>query len=95
MVSVRPINMPVTELRDDPNVTMRCLEELCKKAIEEDQVDTLVLSCLGFASYGKQLEEKYNITVLDPSCLCVAWAEVCVRNNIVHRRRAYPKFEME
>lgn len=92
MASVRAMNIPVEELRDNPDVTKEYLEAVCRKAIELDGADTVLLGCLGFAGYGAEIQEKLGLTVLDPACLAVAYAETCVRNRIRHNRLAYPAY---
>lgn len=79
MAGVRALNIPVTELRDNPKATMRYLNKLCRMAVEEDRADTLVLDCLGLAEYGDALEQEFGIKVIDPAFLAVAWAEMAAR----------------
>ena len=93
MAAVRPLDIPVEELREDPTATIRRLEAVCRQAMEEDGADTVLLGCLGFAQYGQAIEEKLGIRVLDPSALSVAWAELCLRTGLRHGPRAYPPYE--
>ena len=89
MASVRALNIPVAELRDDPKATMRYLSKLCQRAVEEDWADTLVLGCLGLAEYGDALEQEFGIKVIDPAFLALAWAEMAARLNLRPSRRSY------
>lgn len=89
MASVRALNIPVAELRDDPKATMCYLKKLCRTAVEEDQADTLVLGCLGLAEYGDALEQEFGMKVIDPAFLAVAWAEMAARLNLRPSRRSY------
>lgn len=89
MTSVRALNIPVAELRDNPNATLEYLDKVCGEALREEQVDTVILGCLGMAQYGQAIEEKYGLQVLDPAFLSVAWAELAARLNLRHSRRAY------
>jgi len=93
LVSVRSLDIPVTDLRNDPDSTQRYLEAVCRRAVDEDGADTVVLGCLGLAQYGGYLEKKYGVTVLDPAFIAVAYAELCARLHILHNRRAYPAYE--
>lgn len=88
MASVRALNIPVAELRDDPKATMRYLSKLCQRAVEEDRADTLVLGCLGLAEYGDALEQEFGIKVIDPAFLAMAWAEMAARLNLRPSRRS-------
>ena len=93
MVAVRPMNIPVEDLRKDETVTKRYLENVCRQAIEVDGADTVLLGCLGFAGYGLELQKELGITILDPATLSLAYAEAWARNGIRHNRRAYPRYE--
>lgn len=93
MTSVRALNIPVAELRENPEATKEYLERVVTEAIEEEAVDGVVLACLGMAQYGEAIEKKYGVTVYDPSSLCAAYAEYCVRTKLRHNRRVYAKYE--
>ena len=93
MAAVRPMNIPVEDLRKDETVTKRYLENVCRQAIEVDGADTVLLGCLGFAGYGLELQKELGITILDPATLSLAYAEAWARNGIRHNRRAYPRYE--
>lgn len=93
MVSVRALDIPVVELRESPEITRRYLECICEEAIKYENIDTLILGCLGMAQYGDEIERKYNVKVLDPSFIAVNFAEMCARLNLRHSERAYPKYE--
>ncbi len=89
MVTIRALDIPVVDLRKDPDITRRCLHQVCQSAIAEDGIDTVVLGCLGMAHYGAELEAEYGITVLDPAFIAVASAESWARLGIRHNRRTY------
>jgi len=89
MTSVRALDIPVADLRENPSVTRQYLEKVCAQAVEEEEIDTVVLGCLGMAQYGQALEEKYGLRVIDPSFLAVAWAELSARLDLRHGSRSY------
>lgn len=89
LAGVRAVNIPVAELREDAQATMRGLSQVCRAAVEEDRADTLVLGCLGLAEYGDALEEKFGVKVVDPAFLAVAWAEMAVRLKLKPSKRSY------
>lgn len=93
MVSVRALDVPIGELRSDPQVTLQYLEQVCKRAVEDEQADGVILGCLGMAGYGKVIEEKLPVKVYDPAMLAVAYAELCVRTGLRHIPAVYPPFE--
>lgn len=92
MAGVREIGVPVSELRENPEVTQQCLREVCRQAVEEDGSDTLILGCLGMAEYGEVLEKEFAVKVIDPAFLAVAWAELSARLGLIPSRRAYPEY---
>lgn len=93
MISVRALDIPVVELRENPEVTQHYLERLCEKSIAEDRIDTLILGCLGMARYGDLLEQKYGIKVIDPAFLAVGYAEFSARLGLIPSERAYTAFQ--
>lgn len=86
MTSVRPLDVPVLDLREDPEAVRKRLERVCAQAVEEESVDTVVLGCLGMAQYGRTLEEAYGLRVIDPAFLAVAGAELAARLNLRQSR---------
>lgn len=93
LVRVRALNIPVTELRENPQATIQYLRRICKATVEEDQSDTLILGCLGLAEYGDILEQEFGLKVIDPAFLAVAWAELSVRLNLTPSRRSYGYYQ--
>lgn len=93
MVSVRALDIPIGELRSDPEATEEYLKKVCRKAVEEDRADGIILGCLSMAGYGKGIERELPVKVIDPAFTAVAYAEMCVRTGLVHTTAAYPVFE--
>lgn len=90
-VRVYALDIPVLKLREHPEITGERLEEICSRTVKEDHLDTLIFGCLGMAQYGKVLEEKYGVAVLDPAFIGVAFADMCARLNITGSRKKYQK----
>lgn len=93
VVSVRALDIPIGELRSNPNTTEKYLKAVCQKAVEEDHADGVILGCLGMAGYGKQLEAELPIKVIDPAFLSVAYAELSARLGLAHAEAVYPRFQ--
>ena len=66
MTSVRALNIPVAELRENPEATKEYLERVVTEAIEEEAVDGVVLACLGMAQYGEAIEKKIRLNLNEP-----------------------------
>lgn len=92
MKAVLALDIPVIELRENPQVTKQYLEKVCETAISEYGTDTIILGCLGMAQYGEALEKKYGIKVLDPAFLAVGYAEYAARQNIVPALSVCPQY---
>ncbi|MBW1712597.1 MAG: aspartate/glutamate racemase family protein [Deltaproteobacteria bacterium] len=85
LTSVRSLDIPVTDLREDAGQTIARVNEVIGLAVEKDGAEVVVLGCLGLAGYGQEAERRFNVPVIDPAFLSVATAEMFVRLNIRHR----------
>lgn len=90
LASVRSINIPVSDVRNDMEKTFNTLLEEGKKAIEVDGAHALVLGCLGMAGVGKRLQEALNVPVIDPAFLAIKYAELLVTLNLKQSKKSYP-----
>lgn len=93
MQAVLALDIPVVELRENPQITQQYLDRVCERAVKEYRIDTLILGCLGMAQYGEALEKKYGIKVLDPSFLAVGYAEYAARLKLTPSHLAYPRYK--
>lgn len=93
MTSVRALDIPIGELRSNPAVTGEYLLKVCQKAVTEEQVDGVILGCLGMASYGEMLEKELPVKVFDPAFIAIAYAEMCARLHLSHIPAVYPIFK--
>lgn len=92
MVSVRALDIPIGEVRVNPEVTKNYLRAVCQKAVEEDHADGIILGCLSMAGYGEELEKELPIKVIDPAFVAMAYAELSVRVGLRHIPAVYPVF---
>lgn len=95
MTSVRALDVPIGELRVNPNATRDRLIEVVRQAVENEQIDGVVLGCLGMADYGDAVEEALPVKVFDPAFLSVGYAELSARLGLTHTHASYPLFENE
>lgn len=93
MTSVRALDVPIGELRVHPEATGAYLKRVCKRAVEEEQADGIILGCLGMASYGGMIERELPVKVFDPAFIALAYAEMCVRIGLRHNTAVYPVFK--
>ena len=92
LASVRALDIPVVDLRDDEDMTKKILFNTCKEIIEEDKSQVIILGCLGMADYGDYIQEELGVTVIDPAFTALGIAEMCARLKIKHNLTAYPKY---
>ncbi len=90
LVSVRPIGIDVLSLREKPEATQNALLEICRKCVEFDGADVIVLGCLGMANYGQIISKKLGVPVVDPAFAAVTLAQTCIMLNISHSRNNLP-----
>ena len=95
MTSVRSLDVPIDELRIDPDATKKRLKEVARLALEQEQIDGVVLGCLGMADYGAEIEEELHVKVFDPAFISVGYAELSARLGLNHPRVSYPFFTNE
>ncbi len=89
---VRSLQMPVLDIRKDPEKTQEALRQLCKISIEEDGADVIVLGCTGL-SHEIDLEPimlDLGIPILDPWVVAVKTAFMLVESGLTHSKVAYP-----
>lgn len=91
LASVRAIEIPVLELANDREGTVRRLIEEGGKAIDEDRADTLILGCMsmGFLGVAEEMSERLGVPVINPGRTSLKMAEALVGAGLVHSKLAY------
>lgn len=89
--SIRPIEVPVLEIRTNPEAVFEKLVSIGRKMIAEDDADTLILCCmsLAFQNLADPLSERLGVSVIDPVAVSVTWAESLARIGLSHSPRFY------
>lgn len=90
LASVRSIDIPVSNVRDNMDETLDALTKAGEKAVEIDGAHALVLSCLGMAGLGEKLQERLKVPVIDPAVVAVKYAELLVSSKLKYSRKSYP-----
>jgi len=90
LASVRGLGISVLKLRDNPQFTIEETVKIGNKCIKEDKAEVLVLGCLGFAGFGKQVQEKLGIPVVDPAAVSLKMAELSAMLHLSHSKIAFP-----
>jgi allantoin racemase len=89
LASVRAVNIPVADLRKDLTKTVEKVVEVAKKAVEEDGAQVIILTCLGFAGLGYEIQKRLGVPVVDPAVVAVKMAELMVDMKVTHSRKFY------
>ncbi|MHA2005644.1 MAG: aspartate/glutamate racemase family protein [Candidatus Thorarchaeota archaeon] len=90
--SVRHLRMPVLDIPKNPKETQKELLGMCKRAIDEDGADVIVLGCTAL-SHEVDLEpimEETGVPVLDPWVIAIRMAHTLVETGLTHSKVAYP-----
>jgi allantoin racemase len=73
--SVRPLNMSVTEIAADPDKVRRNGIELCRRMVEEDGAEVIIMGCASMAGFSEDLERAVGVPILDPVAVAFKLAE--------------------
>ncbi len=92
-VSSRGIGMSVLDLAGDREAALDRIAEAGHAAVNEDGADTLVLGCMSMAFHDitAELQRRIGVPVINPVPASIAMAELCVRTNLCHSKRAWPE----
>ena len=93
LASVRAVNIPVLELRQNIELTTNRMMEESQKAIKEDKADVIVLGCMSMAFMGvsDMMQDSLGIPVVNPAFLSLAVLEGLVSSGLSHSKKAYPR----
>ena len=90
LVSIRSVQMPVAQLCEDPDQTLRAVVQEARAAIDQDGAEALILGCLGFAGLGERVQREVRVPVIDPAFVSLLVAELLVHAKLAHSKSAYP-----
>ena len=95
VTTIRTLNIPVLEL-ENMELLMSSLYDECKKAIEDDGVEVLVMGCTGIvgiddAMKSKLLADGYDVPVLEAGACAMTMAELYARMGLKPSRLTYMK----
>ncbi len=95
LASVRPTNIPVREIDDDPDASLKKLIECATVAVSEDDADVIIFGCTHFATFSNSLaiallKKGYDVPIINPLPLTISAASNLVKNGLTHSKKAYP-----
>lgn len=87
LASVRALEMGVLEMDRAPAIARQRIAEVGSAAVREDGAEVVVLGCAGLAGHAAALGPSLGVTVIDPSPVALATAEMLVRLHLGGRAR--------
>lgn len=96
LASVRAVNIPVLELRDDAAATVQALIDVGERAVCQDGAHVLVPGCTGMAGMAARIQAGLtdrgcDVPVLDPPSVAMKLAESLVDLGQSHSKRTFPQ----
>jgi len=90
--SVRTTGLPVLALESSELDTGKLIEEVARKAIQEDGAEVICLGCAGMAGLDKHLEQQLGVPVIDGVVAALKFLEGMVGYGVrTSKRRAFAK----
>ncbi len=86
LASIRALELSTADLDARPDETKRKGLDLAQRMVTEDGAEVLILGCAAMAGYGKDLQEKLGVPVLDPTIVSFKYAEMIAEMGITHSR---------
>jgi allantoin racemase len=63
---VRALNLGVVEIGNNPAKVKEIGITICRKLVEEDKAEVIILGCASMAGYDRDIEQAVGVPVLDP-----------------------------
>jgi allantoin racemase len=89
LASVSAVDIPVLELKEDPDRLLDTLSEIGRALVDQQGADIIVTTCLGMCGMAKPLMERLPVPVVDPGWAAVTMAETLVRLGLTHSKETY------
>jgi allantoin racemase len=72
---VRALNMGVVEIGTDPAKVKETGITICRRLVEEDRAEVIILGCASMAGYDRDIEQAVGVPVLDPAAVTFKMVE--------------------
>ena len=86
--SIRPLKIPVLEYDQKERVMQRAME-IARVMVEEDGIEALILGCGSLLDIKHQIQEEFQIPVVEPGIVTLKHAEVLVGLGLAHSKKSY------
>lgn len=93
IASIRDINTPLLELRDDKIIEKRLLKQI-EKAVDEDGAEAIALGCTGLGRVAQNLAQQMAakgkpVAVVSPTASAIGFLELLIRSGVSQSRLTY------
>lgn len=86
--SIRPLKIPVLEYDQKERVLLRAMQ-VARFMVEEDGIEALILGCGSLFDLKEQIQQKFNVPVVEPGTVTLKHAEVLVGLGLCHSKKSY------
>jgi allantoin racemase len=76
--NVRATDVAVLDLDIPGSEARSIIVEECRRALDEDDADSIVLGCAGMAEFAKEIEQEIGVPVVEGVTAAVKWAEALI-----------------
>jgi allantoin racemase len=83
---VRALNMGVVEIASNPAKVKETGITICKKLVEEDGAEVIILGCASMAGYDRDIEQAVGVPVLDPVAVTFKMVEGLTALGVRHSK---------
>lgn len=92
LASVRILGQGVSiaEVRTNKDRVLGLAVEACRRCVEEDGADAVVMGCGSLSFYAAELSAEVGVPVVNPLLTALRAAEMLVGAGLTHSKRAYP-----
>ncbi|AOJ63015.1 Asp/Glu racemase [Burkholderia ubonensis] len=85
--NVRATDVAVLELDRPGSAARRIIVDECRRALDEDGADAIVLGCAGMAEFAHEIEQQIGAPVVEGVTAAVKWAEALVALRLATAKR--------
>ncbi len=88
--SIRSVTVSEADIHGDRDKTMRLLADAIETCARDDGAEVIVLGCLSFLGYARELTQMTGLPVIDPCYAPLLLAESLVAMGLSHSKVSYP-----
>ena len=86
LASVRPLNMGVAEIAEDPEKVLRVGTEIVRQMVEVDGAEVIIMGCASMAGYSEALQSEIGVPILDPVAITLKVVEGLTEIGVRHSK---------